>query len=182
IITTQIEHKCVLDSCRVLGETGRFEITYLPVDKDGLVDPAELAAAIRPNTVLVSIMLVNNEIGCVQKMREIGQICRAHKGLFLHSDAAQGIGKIPISVDELDVDLMSISGHKLYGPKGVGALYTRRRPRVRLEPIISGGGQERGLRSGTLAPALVAGLGSAAEISMYEMEVTKFYFYKILTN
>ncbi|OMJ26176.1 putative cysteine desulfurase, mitochondrial [Smittium culicis] len=170
IITSQIEHKCVLDSCRYLEDSGRFEVTYLPVDKDGLVDPQAVAAAIKPETILVSLMYVNNEIGCVQKIKEIGDICKKHKGVFFHTDAAQAVGKVGIDVNSLGVDLMSISGHKLYGPKGVGALYTRRRPRVRLDPIISGGGQERGLRSGTLAPALVVGLGSAAEVAQHEME------------
>ncbi|KAL8697813.1 MAG: hypothetical protein Q9201_006913 [Fulgogasparrea decipioides] len=168
IITTQTEHKCVLDSCRHLQEDG-FEVTYLPVQNNGIVDLKDLEAAIRPDTALVSIMTVNNEIGVIQPMKEIGQLCRSRK-VFFHTDAAQAVGKIPINVDEWNVDLMSISAHKIYGPKGIGACYVRRRPRVRLEPIISGGGQERGLRSGTLAPPLVVGFGEACRIAKEEME------------
>ncbi|KAI4281058.1 MAG: hypothetical protein L6R35_005759 [Caloplaca aegaea] len=168
IITTQTEHKCVLDSCRHLQEEG-FDVTYLPVQNSGLIDLKELEAAIRPDTALVSIMTVNNEIGVIQPMKEIGQLCRSRK-VFFHTDAAQAVGKIPINVDDWNVDLMSISAHKIYGPKGIGACYVRRRPRVRLDPIISGGGQERGLRSGTLAPPLVAGFGEACRIAKEEME------------
>ncbi|KAL8644914.1 MAG: hypothetical protein Q9210_007006 [Variospora velana] len=168
IITTQTEHKCVLDSCRHLQEDG-FDVTYLPVQNSGLIDLKELEAAIRPDTALVSIMTVNNEIGVIQPMKEIGQLCRSKK-VFFHTDAAQAVGKMPINVDEWNVDLMSISAHKIYGPKGIGACYVRRRPRVRLDPIISGGGQERGLRSGTLAPPLVAGFGEACRIAKEEME------------
>lgn len=167
VITTQTEHKCVLDSCRHLEQEG-FHVTYLPVQSDGLVDLKLLAAAIRPDTALVSIMAVNNEIGVIQPMAEIGRLCRANK-VFFHTDAAQAAGKIPVNVDEWNVDLMSISGHKLYGPKGVGALYVRRRPRVRLEPQMSGGGQERGLRSGTVPTPLVVGLGSACAVAAAEM-------------
>lgn len=169
IITCQTEHKCVLDSCRHLQEDG-FQITYLPVQSSGLIDLAVLEAAIRPETALVSIMTVNNEIGVVQPVDEIGRLCRSRK-IFFHTDAAQAVGKIPVDVNKMNVDLMSISSHKLYGPKGMGACYVRRRPRVRLEPIISGGGQERGLRSGTLAPALVVGFGEAARIAIEELEV-----------
>ncbi|KAL8826817.1 MAG: hypothetical protein Q9170_007258 [Blastenia crenularia] len=168
IITSQTEHKCVLDSCRHLQQEG-FDITYLPVQRNGIVDLAELEAAMRPDTALVSIMTVNNETGVIQPAKEIGQLCRSKK-VFFHTDAAQAVGKIPISVDDWNVDLMSISAHKIYGPKGIGACYVRRRPRVRLDPIISGGGQERGLRSGTLAPALVAGFGEACRIAKEEME------------
>ncbi|KAL9629123.1 MAG: hypothetical protein Q9204_005454 [Flavoplaca sp. TL-2023a] len=168
IITTQTEHKCVLDSCRHLQEDG-FEVTYLPVQNNGVIDLKELEAAIRPDTALVSIMTVNNEIGVIQPMKEIGQLCRSKK-VFFHTDGAQAVGKMPISVDEWNVDLMSISAHKIYGPNGIGACYVRRRPRVRLEPIISGGGQERGLRSGTLAPPLVVGFGEACRIAKEEME------------
>uniref|UniRef100_A0A7N6C2G2 cysteine desulfurase n=1 Tax=Anabas testudineus TaxID=64144 RepID=A0A7N6C2G2_ANATE len=159
IITTQTEHKCVLDSCRVLEAEG-FSITYLPVQKNGLLDLELLEASVRPETSLVSVMTVNNEIGVKQPIKEIGKICRS-KGIFFHTDAAQAVGKIPINVSDWNVDLMSISGHKIYGPKGVGALYVRRRPRVRLEPLQSGGGQERGLRSGTVPTPLVVGLGAA---------------------
>ncbi|KAF2005745.1 cysteine desulfurase [Amniculicola lignicola CBS 123094] len=168
IITCQTEHKCVLDSCRHLQDEG-FQVTYLPVKSNGLIDMAELEAAIRPETCLVSIMTVNNEIGVVQPMDEIGRLCRANK-VFFHTDGAQAVGKIPLDVNKMNVDLMSISGHKIYGPKGIGACYVRRRPRVRLDPIISGGGQERGLRSGTLAPPLSIGMGEAARICKEEME------------
>ncbi|RLV92839.1 hypothetical protein DV515_00013631 [Chloebia gouldiae] len=168
IITTQTEHKCVLDSCRSL-ETEGFHITYLPVKKNGLIDLKELEAAFQPDTSLVSVMTVNNEIGVKQPIHDIGEICRAHK-VFFHTDAAQAIGKIPMDVNNMKIDLMSISGHKIYGPKGVGALYVRRRPRVRLEPLQSGGGQERGLRSGTVPTPLAVGLGAACEVAQQEME------------
>ncbi|KAI0748568.1 pyridoxal phosphate-dependent transferase [Daedaleopsis nitida] len=171
VITTQTEHKCVLDSCRKLQEEG-FDVTYLPVQKNGVINLEELEAAIRPDTTLVSIMTVNNETGVIQPMKEIGQIVRKHRGVYLHTDAAQAAGKINVDVNEMNVDLMSLSGHKLYGPKGVGAAYVRRRPRVRLEPILSGGGQERGLRSGTLPTALAVGMGEAARIAKSEMAVS----------
>jgi cysteine desulfurase len=131
---------------------------------------AELEAAMRPDTALVSIMAVNNEIGVVQPLEAIGRLCR-QKRIFFHTDAAQAVGKIPLDVEALNIDLMSISSHKIYGPKGMGAAYVRRRPRVRLDPIISGGGQERGLRSGTLAPHLVVGFGEACRIALDEREV-----------
>ncbi|MEQ2301967.1 cysteine desulfurase [Ameca splendens] len=168
VITTQTEHKCVLDSCRILEAEG-FNVTYLPVQKNGLLDLKLLEATIRPETSLVSVMTINNEIGVKQPVKEIGQICRS-KGVFLHTDAAQAVGKIPISVSDWKVDLMSISGHKIYGPKGVGALYVRRRPRVRLEPLQNGGGQERGLRSGTVPTPLAVGLGAACSVAQEEME------------
>jgi len=168
IITTQTEHKCVLDSCRKLGEEG-FDVTYLPVETNGLVSLEALEAAIRPDTSVVSIMTVNNETGVIQPMKEIGALLRKHRGIYFHTDAAQAVGKIDLDVNEMGIDLMSISGHKLYGPKGIGAAYVRRRPRVRLEPLLNGGGQERGLRSGTLAPALVVGLGEAARLAKLEM-------------
>lgn len=177
IITTQTEHKCVLDSARHMQDEG-FEVTYLPVDAEGLVSLDDLRKAIRKDTVLVSIMAVNNEIGVIQPLKEIGQICRENK-VFFHTDAAQAYGKIPIDVNEMNIDLMSISSHKIYGPKGIGACYVRRRPRVRLEPIITGGGQERGLRSGTLAPPLVAGFGEAARLMMKEMEYDQQYIHKL---
>ncbi|KAG9353402.1 hypothetical protein JZ751_017997 [Albula glossodonta] len=158
IITTQTEHKCVLDSCRVLESEG-FDVTYLP----------QLEETIRPDTSLVSVMTVNNEIGVKQPVDQIGQICRS-RNVFFHTDAAQAVGKVPINVADWKVDLMSISGHKIYGPKGVGALYVRRRPRVRLEPLQNGGGQERGLRSGTVPTPLAVGLGAACEIAQQEME------------
>lgn len=169
IITSQTEHKCVLDSCRYLQDEG-FEVTYLPVQPSGLIKLEDLEAAIRPETCLVSIMAVNNEIGVIQPMAEIGKLCRKHK-VFFHTDGAQAVGKIPLDVNAMNIDLMSISSHKIYGPMGIGACYVRRRPRVRLEPIISGGGQERGLRSGTLAPPLVVGFGEACRIASAEMEV-----------
>eukprot|EP00899_Mesostigma_viride_P006818 jgi/Mesvir1/16137/Mv08413-RA.1 len=167
IITTQTEHKCVLDSCRHLQQEG-FDVTYLPVKPDGLVDLEVLEAAIRPDTAVVSVMTVNNEIGVIQPIEEIGRICRKHK-VFFHTDAAQAVGKIPLDVDKSNIDVMSISGHKIYGPKGIGAIYVRRRPRVRLTPLISGGGQERGLRSGTVPAPLAVGLGKACEVAMQEM-------------
>ena len=168
IITTQTDHKCVLDSCRYLEQRG-FEVTYLPVDSNGIISLEDLEKSIRKDTALVSVMFVNNEIGVVQPVAEIGAICRKHK-VFFHTDAAQAVGKIPIDVNAMNIDLMSISGHKLYGPKGVGAIYVRRRPRVRVEAIINGGGQERGLRSGTLPAPLVIGLGKACEIAEEDME------------
>ncbi len=168
IITTVTEHKCVLDTCRHLEQQG-FEVTYLPVRKDGLLDLDVLRAAITEKTVLVSVMAVNNEIGVIQPLAAIGAICREKK-VFFHTDAAQAAGKIPLDVDALNIDLMSISGHKIYGPKGIGALYVRRKPRVRLVPMIVGGGQERGFRSGTLPTPLCVGLGEAAEICMKEMD------------
>ncbi|KAJ2682267.1 cysteine desulfurase, partial [Coemansia spiralis] len=167
VITAQTEHKCVLDSCRVLQEEG-FEVTYLPVSKGGIVSLDDVAAAIRPTTALVSIMAVNNEIGVIQDIAAIGKLCREHH-VFFHTDAAQAAGKIPLDVSAMNIDLMSISGHKLYGPKGVGVLYVRRRPRVRLEPIITGGGQERGLRSGTVPSPLAVGMGAAAALAQREL-------------
>ncbi len=168
IITTVTEHKCVLDTCRHLEQEEGFEVTYLPVAENGLLDPEVLKAAITDNTLLVSVMAVNNEIGVIQPLTEIGAICREN-GVFFHTDAAQGVGKIPLDVDAMNIDLMSISGHKIYGPMGVGALYVRRKPRVRIRPMINGGGQERGMRSGTLAPALCVGLGTACAIAEAEM-------------
>ncbi|EFA85765.1 cysteine desulfurase [Heterostelium album PN500] len=168
IITTVTEHKCVLDSCRHLEQEG-FKVTYLPVLSNGLIDLAQLEAAITPQTVLISVMAVNNEIGVIQPLKEIGKLCRS-KGIFFHTDAAQAVGKIPIDVNEMNIDLMSISGHKVYGPKGIGALYLRRRPRVRIEAIQSGGGQERGIRSGTVPATLVTGFGAACAISQNEMQ------------
>lgn len=167
IITTQTEHKCVLDSCRAMEGEG-FEVTYLGVEKSGLINLQSLEAAIKPNTALVSVMAVNNEIGVKQPIEEIGALCHSKK-VFFHTDAAQAVGKIPMDVKKMNIDLMSISGHKLYGPKGIGALYVRRRPRVRVEPIQSGGGQERGIRSGTVPTPLVVGFGKACEIAEREM-------------
>lgn len=169
IITVKTEHKCVLESCRYLEKKEGFNVTYLNVGNDGLIDLEELENAITDKTVLVSVMGVNNEIGVIQNLKEIGKICRKH-GVYFHTDCAQAFGKIPLDVEEMNVDLMSISGHKIYGPKGIGALYIRRKPRVKIEPIINGGGQERGLRSGTLAVPLVVGLGEAARIAKIEMK------------
>jgi len=168
VITTQIEHKCVLDSCRVLENEG-FDVTYLPVKENGLISMSDLESAMRPDTALVSIMMVNNEIGVRQPVDEIGQLCRSRK-VFFHTDAAQAVGKVPVDVDAMKIDLMSISGHKIYGPKGIGALYVRKRPRVRVEAIQSGGGQERGIRSGTVPLPLIVGLGEACEISQQDMD------------
>ncbi|XP_068421527.1 cysteine desulfurase [Eschrichtius robustus] len=168
LITTQTEHKCVLDSCRSLEAEG-FQVTYLPVKKSGIIDLKELEAAIQPDTSLVSVMTVNNEIGVKQPIAEIGHICSSRK-VYFHTDAAQAVGKIPLDVNDMKIDLMSISGHKIYGPKGVGAIYIRRRPRVRVEALQSGGGQERGMRSGTVPTPLVVGLGAACEVAQQEME------------
>jgi len=169
IITTQVEHKCVLASCRRLEVDRSFEVTYLPVDKDGMICMKELEAAIRPDTAMVSIMHVNNEIGTVQPMEAIGKLCGEHK-IFFHTDSAQGVGKVPVDVNKMNCSLLSISAHKLYGPKGIGALYIRRKPRVRLRAIIDGGGQERGMRSGTLPTPIIVGFGKAAEVCAQEME------------
>jgi cysteine desulfurase len=167
IVTVVTEHKCVLDTCRHLEQEG-FEVTYLPVLQNGIVDLDELRKVVTDKTVLVSVMAVNNEIGVIQPLKEIGAICR-EKGALFHTDAAQAVGKIPLDVQEMNIDLMSISGHKLYGPKGIGALFVRRKPRVRLVAMINGGGQERGFRSGTLPTPLCVGLGEACEIAMKEM-------------
>jgi len=168
VITTQTEHKCVLDSCRALEGEG-FNVTYLPVGTNGIISLEELEKSITPDTSMVSIMAVNNEIGVKQPIPEIGRICKAKK-VFFHTDAAQAVGKVPMDVQTMNIDLMSISGHKIYGPKGIGALYVRRRPRVRIEALQSGGGQERGLRSGTVPTPLAVGMGEACEIARKEME------------
>jgi cysteine desulfurase len=167
IVVLPTEHKCVLESAVALGREG-FAVAYVPVEPNGLVSLDRLAATIDERTVLVSIMAAHNEIGVVQPLAEIGALCRSH-GVLFHTDAAQAFGKIPLDVEAMKIDLMSISGHKIYGPKGIGALYVRRRPRVRLEPLIDGGGQERGLRSGTLPTPLCVGLGRAAALAAAEM-------------
>jgi len=167
IVTLTTEHKCVLESCLQLEREG-FRVTYLPVEASGLVSLDALAAALTEQTLLVSVMAAHNEIGVIQPLAEIGALCRA-KGALFHSDAAQAFGKIALDVEEMHLDLLSISGHKIYGPKGIGALYVRRRPRVRLVPIIEGGGQERGLRSGTLPTPLCVGIGRAAAIAAIEL-------------
>ncbi len=168
LVSVATEHKCVLQSLADLAAEG-FEPVFLPVEADGLLDPAVLAEALAVPTLLVSVMAVNNETGVVQDMAALAGIARAHGALF-HTDAAQAAGKIPLDVAATGIDLLSLSGHKLYGPKGVGALYVRRRPRVRLAPLFSGGGQERGLRSGTLPTPLVVGLGLACELAGQEMD------------
>ena len=168
IITTPIEHKAVLDTCHYLASKG-FEITYLPVDKYGQVSAESVRSAITPKTILVSVMFANNEIGTINPIAEIGKVCK-EKGVLFHTDAVQGAGKVSIDVNAMGIDLLSISAHKMYGPKGVGALYVRRKnPRVRLAPIIHGGGHERGMRSGTLNVPGIVGFGKAAEIAERSM-------------
>ena len=167
IITCKTEHKAVLDTCRQLEREG-FEVTYLDPEEDGLIDLEKFKAALRPDTILVSIMHVNNEIGVIQDIKAIGELCRANKTIF-HVDATQSIGKVEINLAELPVDLMSMSSHKLYGPKGIGGLYVCRKPRVRLEAIIHGGGHERGMRSGTLPVHQIVGMGEAYRIAKEEM-------------
>jgi len=164
IVTVQTEHSAVLDPCTYLQSLG-FEITYLPVNADGLIDLKDLETVIRPDTILVSVMAANNEIGVLQPIAEIGKICRDHQVLF-HSDAAQAIGKINLDVNAMQVDLMSLTAHKIYGAKGIGALYVRRRPRVSLSPQLHGGGHERGMRSGTLYTPQIVGFAKAVEIAI----------------
>ncbi len=167
LVTLATEHKCVLESCRRMEREG-VAVTVLPVLGSGLVDLDRLAAAVTERTALVSVMAVNNEIGVIQPLEEISAICR-DRGAYFHSDAAQAVGKSPLDVQAMGIDLLSISGHKVYGPMGIGALYVRRRPRVRLDPLFDGGGQERGLRSGTLPAPLCVGLGKACELAENEM-------------
>ena len=167
LITSKTEHKAVLDTCRQL-ERENFEVTYLEPEANGLINLKKLEAAMRPDTILVSIMHVNNEIGVISDITEIGELTRAHKVLF-HVDAAQSAGKVPIDLQQMKVDLMSFSAHKIYGPKGIGALYVRRKPRVRLEAQMHGGGHERGMRSGTLATHQIVGMGEAFRIAKAEM-------------
>lgn len=167
IVTVKTEHKAVLDTCRELERQG-FEVTYLDVRQDGLLDLGALENAMRPDTVLVSIMMVNNETGVVQPIAEIGAMCRA-KGIVFHCDAVQAAGKIAIDVNALNVDLLTVTAHKVYGPKGVGALYVRRKPRIRIEAQMHGGGHERGMRSGTLPTHQIVGMGEAFRIAKEEM-------------
>jgi len=168
IITQAIEHKAVLDTCKRLEKDG-FEVTYLPVGKDGRVNPEDVRKAITPKTILITIMYANNEIGVINPIQEIGKIAKEH-GIFFASDGVQAVGKIPVDVQKDNIDLLAISAHKIYGPKGVGALYVRRRnPRVQLAAIIDGGGHERGMRSGTLNVPGIVGLGAACEIAQKEM-------------
>jgi cysteine desulfurase len=169
IVTVKTEHKAVLDACRELERQG-FEATYLAPESDGLVDIEKFRAAIRPDTCLASVMLVNNEIGVIQDVATMGEICR-EKGVIFHVDAAQAPGKVPIDLRQIKVDLMSFSAHKIYGPKGIGALYVRRKPRIRLEAQMHGGGHERGLRSGTLPTHQIVGIGEAFRIAREEMGV-----------
>lgn len=168
LITVKTEHKAVLDSMRQLELEG-YEVTYLDVMENGLIDMDVLKAAIRPDTTLISVMAANNEIGVIQPIKEIGELCREHRIMF-HCDATQAAGKIPLDVNELNIDLMSLSGHKVYGPKGIGALYVRRRPRARIECQIHGGGHERGMRSGTLATHQIVGMGEAYRLAKEEMD------------
>ncbi|MDO6564860.1 IscS subfamily cysteine desulfurase [Amphritea sp. 1_MG-2023] len=168
IITSKIEHKAVLDTCRQLEREG-FEVTYLDPDQDGIIQPEAVKAALRDDTILVSLMHVNNEIGVINDIAAIGEITRAN-GVLLHVDAAQSAGKVDIDVVAMKVDLISLSAHKMYGPKGMGALYVRRKPRVRLEAQMHGGGHERGMRSGTLATHQIVGMGEAAAIAKAEMQ------------
>jgi cysteine desulfurase len=183
----QTEHKCILDTCRSLEAKG-FKITYLPVNTNGLVDIKTLEGILNtePEKILCcSVMTVNNEIGVIQDMKTIGQMCRA-RNIFFHTDAAQALGKIPIDVNAMNIDLMSLSGHKIYGPKGIGALYVRRKPRVRLTGLFSGGWQERGIRSGTLPTNLAVGFGKACSIAKNEMKSDEkhvnFLYDRLLTS
>jgi cysteine desulfurase len=169
IITVETEHKSVLDSCKRLQRDG-YEVTYLRPDRDGLISPEQVVAAITDKTILVSIMLANNEVGVIQPLAAIGAAIKAkNPKILFHSDAVQGVGKIPFSVEECKLDLCSVTAHKMYGPKGVGALWVRRKPRIRLDPIVDGGGHERGMRSGTLAVPLIVGFGKAAEVARAEL-------------
>ena len=177
LITVKTEHKAVLDTMRELERQG-FEVTYLGVQENGLIDLEELKAAIRDDTILISVMWVNNEIGVVQDIPAIGEICRERKIIF-HVDAAQACGKVPVDVEAAKVDLLSMSGHKVYGPKGIGALYVRRKPRVRLEAQMHGGGHERGFRSGTLPTHQIVGMGEAFRIAKEELEQDMAHYTKL---
>jgi cysteine desulfurase len=168
LITQVTEHKAVIDPCKRLERDG-YQVTFLPVDKYGQVSAQQVAEALTDGTILVSLMAANNEIGTLLPIKEIGKLCKA-KGVLFHTDAVQAVGKVPLDVEEMGIDLLSLSAHKIYGPKGVGALYVRRKnPRVRLDPIIDGGGHERGMRSGTLAVQNIVGLGTACELCRKEM-------------
>ena len=169
IVTVKTEHKCVIETCKYLQIKDNFNVTFLDVENNGIIDLNKLRESITEKTIMVSVMGVNNEIGVIQPLKQIGEICREKK-VYFHTDCAQAFGKIPLDVDEMNIDLMSISGHKIYGPKGIGALYVRRKPRVKIEAQIHGGGQERGLRSGTLAVPLIVGIGKAAELAKNEMQ------------
>jgi cysteine desulfurase len=170
IITAVTEHKAILDTCKALERSGKAQVTYLPVDTQGRLDPDAVRSALTDKTILISIMYANNEIGTIQPLREIGKIAK-EKGILFHSDATQGVGKIPVDVEGMGIDLMSFTAHKIYGPKGCGALYVRSKgPRVRLAPMMDGGGHERGMRSGTLNVPGIAGFGKACELCGAEME------------
>ena len=167
LVTSAIEHKAVLDSCQQLEREG-FSVTYLSPDSRGMISPEQVAAVIRPDTTLVSLMHVNNEIGVVSDIRAIGEVTRQH-GVLLHVDAAQSAGKVAIDLSQMQIDLMSLTAHKIYGPKGIGALYVRRQPKVRIEPQVHGGGHEQGMRSGTLPTHQIVGMGEAFALAMNEM-------------
>jgi len=178
IITQATEHKAVLDTCKRLERDG-CQVTYLPVDKLGMVSAEQVRAAITDKTILVSIMAANNEIGTVQPIAAIGKLCK-EKGVLFHTDAVQAVGKLPIDVDAMGIDLLSLTAHKIYGPKGIGALYVRKKdPRVRLEPMIDGGGHERGMRSGTLPVPMIVALGAACDIALREMETETARTFKL---
>lgn len=169
IITGETEHEAVLEACEVLERRG-FDVTYIPVDENGLIDPADIKDAIRDDTILISIMAANNEIGTIAPLKEIGEVAKSNE-VFFHTDAVQAVGYVPIDVQEMGIDLMSISAHKIYGPKGIGALYVRRRnPKVKLDPLIHGGGHERGWRSGTLNVPSIVGLGKSVQLADKEIE------------
>lgn len=188
IVITKIEHKCIMATAHYLNSKG-FEVTFLDVEPSGLVSLEKLKAAIKPNTALVSVIAVNNEVGVIQPLKEIGELCKS-KGVFFHTDAAQALGKIELDVNAMNIDLMSISGHKIYGPKGVGALYVRKKPKIRIMPQMHGGGQERGIRSGTLATPLCVGMGKACELLALEMhqdnqrikDLSNYFFTKIFKS
>lgn len=168
IITVPTEHKAVIDPCKRLERDG-YEVTYLPVDKYGRINLDDLSRAFTDRTILVSVMGINNEIGTIQPLAEIGKLCKS-RGVLFHSDCVQAVGKVPVDVEAMGIDLLSLSGHKIYGPKGIGALYVRRKnPRVKLDPLLDGGGHERGMRSGTLPVPLIVGLGMACELCAKEM-------------
>jgi cysteine desulfurase len=168
VVTQVTEHKATLDTCKRLEKDG-YQVTYLPVDKFGRVTPEQVREAITDKTVLVSVMFANNEIGTIQPVADIGKVCK-ERGVLFHTDAVQAVGKVPVDVQAMGIDLLSLTGHKMYGPKGIGALYVRKKdPRVRLEPMIDGGGHERGMRSGTLPVPLIVGLGAACDLCRQEM-------------
>jgi cysteine desulfurase len=178
VITQATEHKAVLDTCKRLEKDG-YQVTYLPVDKFGQVHAEQVKAALTDKTILVSIMAANNEIGTIQPIKAIGKLCK-EKGVLFHTDAVQAVGKLPMDVEDMGIDLLSLTAHKIYGPKGIGALYVRKKdPRVRLEPMIDGGGHERGMRSGTLPVPLIVALGEACDIAMREMEIESAKTFKL---